>query len=77
MHIPHYLTLEEARQVLSEINVHLNDRQIRRSAEPDHTGKRKLPWFVDPIDGRLKIEKSTLLSAYFNRQRDAENTLRP
>lgn len=77
MHIPHYLTLEEARQVLAEFNVHLNPRQVRRSAEPDHRGKRRLPWFIDPIDGRLKIEKTALLSAYFNRQREAEGELRP
>lgn len=75
MQIPHYLTLDEARQVLAEFNVHLNARQVRRSAEPDHRGKRRLPWFIDPIDGRLRIEKSALLSTYFNRQREAESDL--
>jgi hypothetical protein len=38
---------------------------------PDN-GKRKLPFFLDPIEGRLKIERSSLLSAYFNRQVEAE-----
>jgi hypothetical protein len=33
---------------------------------------RKLPWFIDPIEGRLKIERNALLSAYFNRQVEAE-----
>jgi hypothetical protein len=32
----------------------------------DAKGKRKLPWFIDPIEGRLKIERNALLSAYFN-----------
>ena len=75
MEMPCYLSLEEARQVLAQMNVALNERQIRRSADPDHEGRRKLPWFIDPIDGRLKIEKKALLSAYFNRQLEAERAL--
>lgn len=71
-HGPHYLDLEEARQLLAEMNVHLTRRQIKRSSDMDARGKRKLPWFIDPIEGRLKIERNALLSAYFNRQAEAE-----
>ena len=71
-HRPHYLDLEEARQLLAEMNIHLTPRQIKRSSDRDANGKRKLPWFVDPIEGRLKIERNVLLSAYFNRQVEAE-----
>lgn len=69
---PHYLDFEEARQLLAEMNVRLTPRQIKRSSDMDAHGKRKLPWFIDPIEGRLKIEKNALLSAYFNRQVEAE-----
>jgi hypothetical protein len=69
---PHYLDLEEARQLLAEMNIHLTPRQIKRSSDMDVHGKRKLPWFIDPIEGRLKIDRNALLSAYFNRQVEAE-----
>jgi hypothetical protein len=69
---PHYLDLEEARQLLAELNIHLTPRQIKRSSDMNANGKRKLPWFIDPIEGRLKIERNALLSAYFNRQVEAE-----
>ena len=45
---------------------------MKRAADLDARGKRKLPFFLDPIEGRLKIERSSLLSAYFNRQVEAE-----
>ncbi len=71
---PCYLDLDQAKQVLSEMGVELNDRQIKRAAEPDAKGKRKLPFFVDPIQGRLKIEKGTLVKIYQQLQIDAENS---
>jgi hypothetical protein len=71
---PRYLDFEEARQLLAEMNVHLSPRQIKRSSDMDARGKRKLPWFIDPIEGRLKIERNTLLRAYFNRQVEAERS---
>ncbi|WP_245276212.1 hypothetical protein [Methylocapsa aurea] len=71
---PHYLDFEEARQLLAEMNIHLTPRQIKRSSDMDARGKRKLPWFIDPIEGRLKIERNALLSAYFNRQVEAERS---
>lgn len=70
---PCYLDISGARALLAEMNVHLTERQVKRSADPGPDGRRKLPWFVDPIEGRLKIEKSALLRAYFNLQVEAEN----
>jgi hypothetical protein len=69
---PQYLDLEEARALLAELNVLLTRRQMKRAADVDAHGKRKLPFFLDPIEGRLKIERNALLSAYFNRQVEAE-----
>lgn len=55
------------------MGVELNERQIKRAADKDATGHRKLPFFVDPIDGRLKIEKGTLVQIYRDLQIQAEN----
>jgi hypothetical protein len=74
---PCYLGLEEARQVLAGMGVNLTLRQMQRAAEQDAQGRRKLPFFVDPIQHKLKIEKDDLLSAYFQRQAEARNNLRP
>lgn len=73
---PHFVDLREALNVLSDIGVQLNDKQIKRAAEPDAHGKRKLPFFKDPIDGKLKIDKRTLIGLYIERQVEAENNLR-
>ena len=72
-----YLGLEEARQVLAEMGIHLTERQMQRAAEQDAQGRRKLPFFVDPIQHKLMIEKDDLVSAYFNRQVEAQRNLRP
>ena len=69
---PTYIDLNEARQVLSTMGVEFNDRQIKRAADPDANGQRKLPFFVDPIDGKLKIEKGTLVRVYRKLQMEAE-----
>ena len=74
---PYYIGLSEARAVLAEIGVELTERQMKRAAEPDAHGQRKLPFFVDPIDGTLKIERQALVDAYRTRQVNAENNLRP
>lgn len=70
---PCYIDLHGARQVLAEMGVELNERQMKRAADKDAHGQRKLPFFVDPIDGRLKIEKGTLMNIYRRAQIDAEN----
>jgi len=74
---PHYIDLEEARQVLAQMGVQLTLRQIQRAAEQDGQGRRKLPFFVDPIEGKLKIEKNDLMSVYFRKQVEAQRNLRP
>lgn len=73
---PRYIGLQEAREVLAEMGIDLNARQIKRAADPDAYGRRKLPFFVDPIDGRLKIEKGSLVGIYRKAQIDAENNVR-
>jgi len=72
----YYVGLEEARDVLAEVGVNLTIRQIKRAAEMNAAGKRKLPFFVDPIEGKLKIDKHLLLNAYSVRQAEAvRNTM--
>ncbi len=73
MEPPHYLRIDQVRTLLAEMGIDLSERQIKRAADPDPNGKRKLPFFVDPIDGRLKIEKGTLVRIYREAQIDAEN----
>jgi hypothetical protein len=74
---PFYIDLEQARSVLAEIGIELTERQIKRAAEADLDGRRKLPFFVDPIEGKLKIERHALIDAYRKRQVSAERNLRP
>lgn len=69
-----YIDLEQARQVLAEMGVELNQRQMKRAADMDAQGSRKLPFFVDPVEGKLKIEKGTLVRIYQQLQADAENS---
>lgn len=73
MTTPTYIGIEGARKALAEIGIHLTARQIKRAADPDAHGMRKLPFFVDPIDKRLKIEKNTLLAIYNRCQVNALN----
>lgn len=73
---PCYIGLTKAREVLADMGVELNERQMKRAADPDPNGQRKLPFFVDPIDGRLKIEKGTLVRIYREAQINAENNCR-
>jgi hypothetical protein len=72
--MPEYLDLEQARELLAGMGVKLNPRQMKRAADKDATGKRKLPFFVDPIEGRLKIEKGTLVRIYRELQIETENS---
>ncbi len=71
---PIYLDLVQARNALAEYGIELNERQMKRAAEKDGFGRRKLPFFIDPIDKKLKIEKNTLLNIYVQRQICAENS---
>lgn len=69
---PCYIDLKQAQQVLADIGIVLNDRQMKRAADRDAHGRRKLPFFVDPIDKKLKIEKGSLLAIYNQCQVEAE-----
>ena len=71
---PCYIDLNQARQVLAEMGVELNPRQMKRAADKDASGMRKLPFFVDPVDGKLRIEKGTLVRIYMEAQAQAENS---
>ena len=72
MTAPCYIDLAQARAVLAELGIELSQRQMKRAAEPDVDGRRKLPFFLDPIDGKLRIERSTLIRIYRDRQISAE-----
>lgn len=74
MDTPCYINLEQAREVLAGMGIDLSVRQIKRASEPDAEGRRKLPFFVDPIEKKLKIEKGTLVRIYRQLQIDAENS---
>ena len=69
MEPPKYIRIDQAREVLAEMGIELSERQIKRAADPDPNGKRKLPFFVDPIDGRLKIEKGISTGKRRSRQK--------
>ena len=74
--MPCYIDLKQARGVLSEMGIELSDRQMKRASEMDGRGRRKLPFFVDPIDKKLKIEKGTLVNIYRELQIEAERGIR-
>ena len=69
---PIYMNLNQTQELLKLHGIELSKRQMQRAAEKDGSGRRKLPFFVDPIDGKLKIEKNTLLSIYQQKQLLAE-----
>mgnify|MGYP007043345034 CR=1 FL=1 len=75
-HWPCYLKIDEARQLLAKMGIKLSRRQMQRAAEKDASGRRKLPFFIDPIDKKLKIERGDLVRVYRKLQIDARNNLR-
>ena len=72
MNTPCYIDLNCAREALATIGVKLSHRQMKRAADIDARGRRKLPFFVDPIDRKLKIDKNMLLEIYNLYQTEAE-----
>ncbi|MET0049763.1 MAG: hypothetical protein ABW095_01635 [Candidatus Thiodiazotropha sp.] len=76
MKSPTYINLEQARTVLADMGVELTQRQMKRAAEKDAHGQRKLPFFVDPIEKKLRIEKGTLVNAYRKLQIEAEQGIK-
>lgn len=75
MNPPLYIGPSDARNVLAAIGIELSERQMKRAADKDAQGPRKLPFFLDPITGTLKLEKGYLLRAYQNLQVEAERNL--
>lgn len=73
---PCYIDLKQAREVLADMGVELTSRQIKRASETDALGRRKLPFFIDPIEKKLKIEKGTLVNIYRQLQIDAERRIK-
>ncbi|WP_022949967.1 hypothetical protein [Methylohalobius crimeensis] len=47
MKLPCDIDLNQARSVLSDMGIELTERQMKRAAETDAHGNRKLPFFVD------------------------------
>ncbi len=76
MEQPRYIDLNEARSVLADMGVKLNERQMKRAADKDAQGRRKLPFFIDPIEGKLKIEKGSLVRIYQKLQVEAEKQIK-
>ena len=74
---PFYIDMAQARAVLAEMGVEITERQMKRAAETDTQGRRKLPFFIDPIEGTLKIERQALIDAYKKRQVGAARNLKP
>ena len=72
--LPCYINLKQAEELLGEMGLAHDSGQIRRAADKDAAGRRRLPFFVDPIDGKLKIEKGTLVRIYREAQIEAENS---
>lgn len=73
---PKYLGINAARQELARIGIELNERQMLRAAEIGADGRRKLPFFLCPIENRLKIERSTLLAIFSDRESAARMNAR-
>lgn len=59
-----FITINDTIDALAEIGIQMTLPQMKRAAEPDHNGLRKIPFFKDPIDGRLKIDRTTLIGMY-------------
>lgn len=76
MHRPCYIDIKQAQQVLADMGVELTERQVKRATEKDIHGRRKLPFFIDPIEKKLKIEKGTLVDIYRKLQIEAERGIK-
>ena len=69
--ISRLLDVDQARNLLSDLGIVLNERQMRRAVEPDAQGRRKLPFFRDPITKRLVIAEDALKQVYASAQTQA------
>tara|TARA_R110002124_G_scaffold183401_4_gene350806 strand:+ start:31428 stop:31718 length:291 start_codon:yes stop_codon:yes gene_type:complete len=62
-----YVTKAEALELLRGMNVVWSQRQIDWTAEPDATGQRKWPWFLD-VKGVLRIDEGFIRAQFAQRQ---------
>ena len=68
-----YVDKKGALQLLSSMNIEWTQRQIDWTAEPDHEGTRKWPWFKDPSNGRLLIDEGFIRHQYQHHQMQSLN----
>lgn len=59
-----YVDKQGALKLLESMNIHWTQRQIDWTAEPDHQGQRKWPWFKDPANGKLLIDEGFIRHQY-------------
>ena len=72
-----YSGLDEARTVLSEMDIVLTARQMKCADDRDAKGRRTLPCFIEAIEGTLRIEKQDLINARVKQPVDAHRQCRP
>ncbi|MGB4106607.1 MAG: hypothetical protein WBK55_02285 [Alphaproteobacteria bacterium] len=60
--------------IKSEFGLPMTEKQLRRAIEP-RQGVRKLPFFNDPVTGRLVIRADTLKTIYDVARKKAEKPL--
>lgn len=63
-----YVDKAGAIDLLRTMNLHWTKRQIDWTAEPNHDGERKWPWFKDPASGKLLIDEGFIRHQYQGRQ---------
>ncbi len=67
-----HLTVPDAVAFIkSEYGLEVSEKQMRRAMEP-RQGQRKLPFFPDPVTGRLVIKAETLKNLYKSASKQAE-----
>lgn len=66
-----YVDKQGALELLRSMNICWTQRQIDLTAEPDHEGRRKWPWFKDPSNGRLLIDEGFIRFQYQARQQQS------
>lgn len=62
------LTKDQAVEKLRSMGLDVNERQITRAASPNERNKRTLPFFKDPITGKLVIDEEALVKTYMKAQ---------
>jgi len=62
-----YVDKGEALDILSTMNIKWSRRQIDWTAEPDATGARRWPWFLDD-KGILRIDEGFILRQFEAKQ---------